>query len=86
LNVLLPLQVVTGILIWGAQRWPEAARWIGGLPFLAPFHTLVAWLFAAFIVLHVYLTTTGHTPTSSLKAMISGWDEIEVETEHEEEG
>lgn len=85
LNVLLPLQVITGILIWGAQRWPEVASWFGGLPFLAPFHTLVAWLFAAFIVLHVYLTTTGHTPTSNLKAMIFGWDEIELETKSEED-
>lgn len=78
LNVLLPLQGITGILIWGAQRWPQWANRLDGLPFLAPFHTLIAWLFAAFIVMHVYLTTTGHTPMASIKAMIMGWDEVEV--------
>ena len=57
--MLLPLQIITGALMWGVQQWPQAAAWSGGLPFLAPFHSLVAWLFASFIVAHVYLTTTG---------------------------
>ena len=77
LNVLLPLQVLTGILMWGAQRWPNIAAALGGLPFLGPFHSLVAWLFASFIVAHVYLTTTGHKPLTSMQAMINGWDEVE---------
>lgn len=78
LNVLLPLQIITGALMWGAQRWPDVATRLGGLPFLAPFHTLVAWSFGAFIVLHVYLTTTGHTPLASIRAMMLGWDEVEI--------
>ncbi len=82
LNVLLPLQIATGVLIWGAQRWPGVVEWFGGLPVIAPVHALVAWLFGSFVVLHVYLTTTGHTPMSSIKAMMSGWDE--VHGEHQE--
>ena len=78
LNVLLPLQGITGILLWGVQRWPSIATSLGGLPILAPAHTMIAWLFAAFIVLHVYLTTTGHTVVSSIEAMINGWEEVEL--------
>jgi thiosulfate reductase cytochrome b subunit len=78
LNVLLPLQALTGILMWGAQRWPDTAALLGGLPGLAPFHTLISWLLATFVVLHVYLTTTGHTATANIKAMIMGWDEVET--------
>lgn len=78
LNVLLPLQTITGILMWGVQHWPQTAAKLGGLPFLAPFHTLVAWSFISFIVAHVYLTTTGHTPMAGVKSMIVGWDEVEV--------
>jgi thiosulfate reductase cytochrome b subunit len=78
LNVLLPLQGITGILIWSAQRWPKIAESIGGLQFIAPFHTLIAWLFIAFILTHVYLTTTGHQPLTGIKSMIMGWDEVEV--------
>jgi thiosulfate reductase cytochrome b subunit len=82
LNVLLPLQGITGILMWGVQRWPGAANMFGGLPFLAPFHTLIAWTFAAFIVGHVYLTTTGSEPLEGIKGMITGWEDVEV---HESE-
>jgi thiosulfate reductase cytochrome b subunit len=78
LNVLLPLQIITGALMWGVQQWPQIAGLLGGLPFLAPFHSLVAWLFAAFIVAHVYLTTTGVTVFEDIKAMITGWEKVEV--------
>lgn len=80
LNILLPLQILTGSLMWGVQHWPDLAARLGGLPFLAPFHTLIAWLFGSFTVMHVYLTTTGHTPLSNLKAMIFGWEVVEVNT------
>jgi thiosulfate reductase cytochrome b subunit len=78
LNILLPLQVLTGLFMWGAQQWPDLVDSLGGLPFLAPMHTLVAWLFASFIVLHVYLTTTGHEPLANIRSMITGWDDVQV--------
>jgi thiosulfate reductase cytochrome b subunit len=78
LNVLLPLQIVTGALMWGVQKWPEAAGALGGLPLLAPFHSLVAWLFASFILAHVYLTTTGATPLEAIRGMVTGYEEVEV--------
>jgi thiosulfate reductase cytochrome b subunit len=78
LNVLLPAQIISGALMWGVQRWPALANLLGGLPVLAPIHTLVAWLFASFVVMHVYLTTTGHEPLASMRGMVMGWDEVEV--------
>lgn len=81
LNVLLPLQIVTGALMWGVQQWPQVAAALGGLPWLAPFHSLVAWTFAAFIVGHVYLTTTGWQPLSGIQAMMNGWEEVEAPEE-----
>jgi len=78
LNVLLPLQIITGGLMWGVQQWPQVAGLAGGLPFLAPLHTLLAWLFATFIVAHVYLTTTGPTVLADIKAMVTGWEDVEV--------
>lgn len=77
LNLLLPLQVFSGLLMWGTQQWPETVSAIGGLPTLARIHTLGAWLFAAFLIAHVYLTTTGSTPLALIRAMIVGWDQIE---------
>ncbi len=80
LNILLPAQVITGVLIWGLQRWPHVAEEFGGLPVLALVHTLVAWTFATFIVMHIYLTTTGHSPLAGIKSMIVGWDDVEKHT------
>jgi thiosulfate reductase cytochrome b subunit len=31
----------------------------------------------AFFLAHVYLSTAGHTPLSHIKAMITGWEEVE---------
>lgn len=76
LNVLLPLQLTTGLLMWGAQQWPETVSAVGGLPVLAMVHTLGAWLFGSFVIAHVYLTTTGHTPLANLKAMVLGYENL----------
>ena len=80
LNILLPAQIITGVLIWGLQRWPHIAAELGGLPMLALVHTLVAWTFATFIVMHIYLTTTGHKPIAGIQSMITGWDDVEKNT------
>jgi len=44
---------------------------------IALIHTLLAYLLIAFVIMHVYMTTTGHTLTSNIKAMITGWEEVE---------
>jgi thiosulfate reductase cytochrome b subunit len=79
LTVLLPLQMLTGALMWTVQQWPQVAWLFGGLPVLAPFHSLVAWMLGAFIVGHVYLTTTGATPLEAMRGMVTGWEEVESE-------
>jgi thiosulfate reductase cytochrome b subunit len=38
-----------------------------------------------FLVIHVYMTTTGHTPTSNIRAMITGYEDLEEEDEVEKE-
>lgn len=77
LNLLLPLQMATGALIWGAQYWPDWVALLGGLTVIAPLHALAAWFFATFIVGHVYLTTTGPTPLEGIRAMVTGVEEVE---------
>ncbi len=50
---------------------------IAELSDVAHLHTLGAYIMLAFVLVHVYLITTGHTLTSNLKAMITGWEKIE---------
>ncbi len=47
------------------------------LEFVAIAHTVGAFMMTAFFFVHVYLTTTGHTVTAHIKAMITGWEEID---------
>jgi thiosulfate reductase cytochrome b subunit len=75
LNIVLPLQVITGVLVWWAPSWPRTIANLGGLGMLARMHTLLAWFLAAFIIFHIYLSTTGPTPLAYFKTMIFGWDE-----------
>jgi len=52
---------------------------------IAFWHTLGAFLLIAFLIVHVYMTTTGHTPTSNIKAMITGYEDLEEESGCKEE-
>lgn len=49
------------------------------LEWIAWVHTLGAWLLVAFVIVHVYMTTTGHTVTANIKAMLTGWELLDEE-------
>ena len=48
---------------------------------IAFWHTLGAFLLMVFLIIHVYMTTTGHTPTSNIKAMITGYEDLDENEE-----
>ncbi len=47
------------------------------LEWIAVIHTLGAYLLITFIIIHVYMTTTGHSLTANIKSMITGWEILE---------
>ena len=74
--ILLPVQMVTGFLYWGYNSWVD---W--GLPWLslevvALIHLAGAFAILSFVVVHVYMITTGHTIFAHTRAMITGWEEV----------
>jgi thiosulfate reductase cytochrome b subunit len=73
LNVLLPTQIVTGLLLWQAGRLEALVAGFGGLGLIAMIHVGAAWLFVAFVVMHDYLATTGESPLEHVKSMITGY-------------
>ncbi len=79
LNVLLPLQILTGILMLGATQMPELFSYFGGLSVIAPIHTFLSYVFIAFLIVHIYMTTTGHRVFTLLIAMITGYEKMPVE-------
>jgi len=44
------------------------------LEWVAFFHVLGAFMNLIFLIVHIYLITTGHTVGAHLKAMITGWE------------
>lgn len=50
---------------------------IRSLDTIAAVHTACAFALAAFFIVHLYLTTTGKTVTANLKAMLTGFEELE---------
>ncbi|TLX72572.1 cytochrome B [Labilibacter sediminis] len=55
------------------------------LEWIAVIHTLGAFLLMSFVVVHVYMTTTGHSLTANIKAMITGWENLEDEEDARQE-
>ena len=78
--LVIPVMVVSGLL-YMYYRYPQAGGIEGirihSLEPIAVVHTAGAFLLIAFIVVHLYLITTGRTMTSNLKAMLTGYEEIE---------
>lgn len=76
--LVIPVQVLTGFA-YLYYMYPENIWNSSGIETIAIIHTLGAFGLIAFVIAHVYLTTTGHTPTESLYAMLTGWEIIEVD-------
>jgi thiosulfate reductase cytochrome b subunit len=75
--MLLPVQMITGLLYYLYNDMPQVVA----LPVLATIHTLVALFLLNFLIVHVYMTTTGHSLFSHIAGMITGWEEIYETTE-----
>ena len=78
--LVIPVMVVSGLL-YMFYRYPQRNEIlslnVGGLEVIAVLHTIGAFLLVSFFIAHLYLVTTGGTVTSNLKAMITGYEELE---------
>ena len=78
--LVIPVLALSGLL-YLFYRYPQqhevVALRMEGLRNVAQIHTLGAYLVLAFLIAHVYLITTGRTLTSNLKAMITGFEDVD---------
>ncbi len=73
-----PVMILSGLLMLYYPRWPQwGIPWSFGA--VALIHTAGAFLLLIFFIVHVYMTTTGHTVFSHIKAMIVGYEELPAE-------
>jgi thiosulfate reductase cytochrome b subunit len=86
----LALKVVLFPLIWASGlaylfyfAWgdgPNATAW---LVWVAQIHTATAYAILAFVIVHVYMLTIGHSFQEHVKPMLTGFDEVELSPEEE---
>ncbi|KAA6186877.1 cytochrome B [Thiohalocapsa marina] len=70
---LMPLLILSG---WGfllSPYLPEVLFGIGTIWIVAMLHLASSWLLAVFLLVHIYIITTGETVLTNLKAMLTGW-------------
>jgi thiosulfate reductase cytochrome b subunit len=82
--VLVPVTVISGMLYMFHKTIDRNDMVVisnFSLENIAFWHTLGAILLMVFLIVHVYMTTTGNTPTSNIQAMITGYEELEEEDE-----
>ncbi len=75
-----PLIWISGWFYLFFDKWPVWGwdKYLS-LEWVALFHTAGAFMMLSFLIAHLYLITTGHTPSAHLKAMISGFEEEPAE-------
>jgi len=61
---------------WGLDRFLVLEQ-------VAFFHAIAAFMMLVFLIAHLYLITTGRTVMAHIKAMITGWEEIDPDAEEE---
>lgn len=82
--ILLPVQMITGFLYWGYNSWANWGLTGLSLQVVAWIHMIGAFAILSFIIVHVYMTTTGHTVLAHTKAMITGWEDVDESVEIED--
>ncbi len=75
--LLIPLQLVSGLLLWDVKAFEGWINTLGGIRIVDTVHVLLFLFFTSFLFVHVYLATLGHTVTAHIKAMFTGYEEIE---------
>ena len=81
--ILFPVIWISGVAYLLYFLWDTAGASGTLLSSVALIHTAAAFATLAFIIVHVYLFTTGHSFTEHVKPMVTGFDEVELTPEEE---
>jgi thiosulfate reductase cytochrome b subunit len=74
--LIFPIQGLTGLAYYYYDELSARSYLPDGVGTIALIHTAGAFALVAFLIAHLYLTTTGETLTSNPEAMVTGWEEL----------
>ena len=72
---LVPFLILTGMLFFFPELAPRSLFGMNGLLPIAVTHYVTGFLVTMFLLGHVYMGTTGVTPDSGMRMMLTGWHE-----------
>lgn len=75
-SLLIPIMLCTGLLYYYYNDWQAWGLGFLGLGTVATLHVICAFMILIFYIVHVYMTTTGHSLTAHVAAMFTGWEEV----------
>jgi thiosulfate reductase cytochrome b subunit len=73
--IFLPAQMISGLFLWKVKSFGDYIGLLGGIKIVSSIHVILFFFFAAFLIVHAYLATLGHTPLAHFKAMITGYED-----------
>ncbi|MBK1872518.1 cytochrome b/b6 domain-containing protein [Marinobacter sp. 1-3A] len=79
--VISPIIWLSGLLYLFYNDWPAVLAGALSLEAVALVHTAAAFAMLVFIIAHVYMTTMGHTLTSHIKPMVTGYEDLDEPAE-----
>ena len=77
--LVVPVQFLTGVLLWDVTRFTTWIDFFGGVRVVSTIHVLIFIFFVSFVLIHIYLGTLGRKTSTHFKAMVTGFEE-EFET------
>lgn len=82
-----PVIIVSGWLLMFPEVAPDEIFGMGGVWPMAMLHTVMGFFLTIFMFAHIYLATTGNTPSELFVSMFTGYHLVheEEETSHEED-
>jgi thiosulfate reductase cytochrome b subunit len=83
--LLIPVQIITGLFLWDPKLFSPIVN-IVGIQVIDAIHIFLWIFFSAFMIVHFYLATLGHTTFAHIIAMFTGFEEEEEHGHGEEHG
>ena len=77
-----PIQFISGLLLWDVKQFAFLVDMFGGVRIVDTIHVLMFIVFSGFLIMHLYLITLGHTRTAHIKAMLTGFEEVDDGGKH----
>jgi len=73
--LVVPIQFITGIMMWDIKRFGNAIEILGGIEVVNTVHVLIYIFFVSFTLVHAYMGALGKTPATHFREMFTGYEE-----------